>query len=266
MKIEKVHIKSDKKNVCEDYFVMKEQQGLFAVLDGATPLCDFANEQGLNGAVLASRIVGEAIKNAEEGDIQTLMSNANALLLKEMKKYWIDLSKKHERWSTCLAMIKMNGQQIDYGQIGDCMIFAVTKNGRLEVLSKDTVAGISERAKKHREEERQKGKNLPDEVFYQNRMNSLIYNRSFANKPNGYGVLNGDQAAENYFYIGSIKPEDYKGILLISDGLFPKDQNWENMINTIWKDGLVKYAMDLVEYEKKTSTHQDDKTGIFIRF
>lgn len=265
LEIEKVYLKSDKKTVCEDYFVLDEPKGLFAVLDGATPLSDFVNEQGVNGAVLASRIVGEAIHNAEDENIQALMSNANELLLEEMKKYKIDLFKKHELWSTCLAMIKMNGQQIDFGQIGDSMIFAVTKSGNLEVLSKDTVAGISERAKKRREEERRKGRNLPDEAYFQNKRNSLIYNRSLANKPNGYGVLNGDSAAEGYFHIGSIKTENYRGLLLISDGLFPKDLNWDNMINTIWKDGLQKYALDLVECEKSTNSYQDDKTGIFIR-
>ncbi|MGZ7136567.1 MAG: protein phosphatase 2C domain-containing protein [Methanobacterium sp.] len=266
MEIKKIQIKSDKKSICEDYFVMDEKNGIFAVLDGATSISNFVDNEGRNGAVLASRIVGNAIKNIGNTSIKSYISNANLLLLEEMKKYNIDLTKKEELWSTCLAMVKFNENYIDFGQIGDCMLFGTTRVGEFKILSKDMVFGISERAKQKREKERLEGRKIPSEDYYNNKKNSLIYNRYLANKENGYAVLNGDKGADNFLNVGMLQKEEYSEILLITDGLFPKDRDWENMFNQIKKCGLYNYAANLIEFENLNNLTQDDKTGIFIKF
>ncbi|MBM7702954.1 protein phosphatase 2C domain-containing protein [Metabacillus iocasae] len=266
MKIETCSIKSNRKSICEDHVVEVRKKGLFAVLDGATPVSDFVDEKGYNGAVLASRIVGAAIQSTVEPiHVKPCLVNANAQLLEKMKCAQIPLQQKHERWSTCAAVVHLTDDRIHYGQIGDCMIFATLRNGDFLVLSTDTVEGISKRAKQHRERERLKGVALPDESYFNVRKNALIYNRSLANVKNGYGVLNGDPAADMYFHTGSIKREDCCELLLISDGLFPKDKKWEDMFQFISTNGLERYARDLVSYEEKHSAYQDDKTGIFIQ-
>jgi hypothetical protein len=262
MNVETVSIKSNRKTICEDDFVTNQQKGVFAVLDGATPVSDFTDEKGKNGAVLASRIVSEFIRQTELKvvDVKKCLLHANERLLEEMKRANIPLHQKHERWSTCAAVVHITGQ------IGDCMIFALLRNGDLAVLSNDTVEGISERAKEHRQKERLRGVNLPDESYFNVKKNTLIYNRSLANAKNGYGVLNGDPAAKMYVHTGSIKRDDCCELLLISDGLFPKDKNWEGMLCAIATDGLEHYAKALVAYEEKHNLYQDDKTGIFVQF
>ena len=39
-------------------------------------------------------------------------------------------------------------REIEYAQLGDCMIVAILRNGTIQVLTKDTVEGISKRAKR----------------------------------------------------------------------------------------------------------------------
>jgi serine/threonine protein phosphatase PrpC len=225
LKIEKVQFKSNKKRICEDYFISDENEGIFAVLDGATPISKFVDKEGRNGAVLASRIVGNALKNIGNTSIKAKISEANLLLSKEMKNHNIDTTKKEELWCTCLAMVKFNENYIHFAQIGDSMIFAKTRTGEFKILSKDTVFGISERAKQQRVKERRDGRNIPNEDYYNIKKNSLIYNRYLANKDNGYAVLNGDNAADNFLDVWMFQKEEYSEILLITDGLFPKDRN-----------------------------------------
>jgi serine/threonine protein phosphatase PrpC len=265
LEIEKIQLKSDRKRICEDYLIADDKTGMFAVLDGATPLCDFVDEGGRNGAVLASRIVGDDLKTIGNASLSSKISEANRLLLDEMKKYNIDLLKKEERWSTCLAMVRFHEKEIHFAQIGDCMIFATTRTGEFLVLTTDLVFGISKRAKQQREKERLEGKTIPNEDYYKIRKNSLTYNRYMANKENGYGVLNGDPAADHFLSTGVLPIEEYRDLLLISDGLFPKDRNWDRMFSQIKKHGLDKYASDLIEYENSNNLAQDDKTGIFIK-
>ena len=45
------------------------------------------------------------------------------------------------------------------------MIVAILRNGMMQVVTKDTVKGISKRAKKKREEDREKGLSVPEEHF-----------------------------------------------------------------------------------------------------
>ncbi|AIM16933.1 hypothetical protein HW35_12370 [Bacillus sp. X1(2014)] len=266
MEIEIIQMKSANKHICEDYFISNKEMGLFAVLDGATPISNFVNQDGHNGAVLASRIVGNALNKMENTSIKTTISEANLLLANEMKTHRIDTSKKEELWSTCLALVKVYDNEIHFAQIGDCMIFATTRTGEWKILSKDMVFGISERARQHRENERRLGRKLPPEEYYQIKKHSLIYNKSLANKENGYAVLNGDPAAIQFLHEGILQKDEYRGILLITDGLFPKDRNWGTMLSHINQNGLYQYAKNLIEYEQANNLTQDDKTGIWIQF
>lgn len=265
MKYEHIQIKSDKKQICEDYFSIGNDS-IFAVLDGATPTSTFKDNKGRNGATLASTIVGEAVKMFanENVDIKTCISKANSLLLDEMNKNGIKLENKHETWNTYLAMVRIGEDYIDFGQIGDCMIFVVTISGEVEVLSKDMVVGIRDRAKQERMKMREIGFPIQSEDFYSIEKNSLEFNRYLANKDNGYAVLNGDKNADKYLITGRIEKKNYSQVLLISDGLFPKNRDWNKMIDNIKEKGLEKYALDLVEHEMKHQLYQDDKTGIFI--
>ncbi len=69
-------------------------------------------------------------------------------------------------WCTCIAAVQIGGEKIEYAQLGDCMIVAILRNGTIQVLTKDTVEGISKRAKKKREEDRKQGLSVLEEHVF----------------------------------------------------------------------------------------------------
>ena len=82
-----------------------------------------------------------------------------------MLEYKVDTRKKDHLWCTCIAAVQIDGEKIEYAQLGDCMIVATFQNGTMQVLTKDTVKGISNRAKRKREEDRKKGLSVGGTCF-----------------------------------------------------------------------------------------------------
>ncbi|HDX9578162.1 TPA: protein phosphatase 2C domain-containing protein, partial [Bacillus pseudomycoides] len=181
----KVHVfqqKSPLKQECEDSFFCNEDLRLYGVFDGATPLIDFQDENGHNGAYLASHLFQqhfESISNV--GSLQTEVAIANQLLQEKMQYHHIDTTKKEQLWCTCIATIHITNKTIEYAQLGDCMIVAKFVDGPVKVLTEDTVKGISKRAKQQREEERKKGLFVPNEAIFNDKKEQLRYNRYMAN-------------------------------------------------------------------------------------
>ena len=62
------------------------------------------------------------------------------------------------------------------------MIVATFQNGTMQVLTKDTVEGISKRAKR-RGKKIVKGLSVPEEYVFQDVREQLKYNRYLANMP-----------------------------------------------------------------------------------
>ena len=82
-----------------------------------------------------------------------------------MLEYEVDTRKKEHLWCTCIAAVQIVGEKIEYAQLGDCMIFAIFQNGTMQVLTKDTVEGISQRAKR-KEKKIKKGLSVPEEHIF----------------------------------------------------------------------------------------------------
>jgi len=256
------------KNVSEDAMVVNNEINVYGVFDGATPITPFKNADGMNGAYIASNLFRKYFKNHFRAEM-TLSEGiilANRRLMEEMKINKIDINRPEERWSTCVAIIKIDKQKVSFAQLGDCMILAEYHSGEIKTLTKDTVKDISIRAKKRREKDRKKGLILPDESYYQSIKNQLIYNRSMANTVDGYSVANGTEAVGNYIQLGSIDTKNLKSVLLISDGLFHPKFELLHVYKLIKEIGLEDYSKGLEMEELKSKTHSDDKTGIFVRF
>ncbi|PEL14255.1 protein phosphatase 2C domain-containing protein [Bacillus sp. AFS017336] len=256
------------KKVPEDAMVVNKKLNVYGVFDGATPISSFKNADGKNGAYLASNLFRKYFENhflskltLAEGIIQ-----ANRRLMEEMILNNIDITRPEELWTTCAAVVKVDKQKISFAQLGDCMILAEYHNGHIKTLTKDTVKGISSRAKVKRENDRKKGIILPEESHFNSVKNQLIYNRSMANTVNGYSVANGKEAVRSYIQSGYIDFKDLKSILLISDGLFHPKVDLIHAFKLINAIGLEDYSVQLEKEELKNKTHSDDKTGIFISF
>ncbi|MEC1525336.1 protein phosphatase 2C domain-containing protein [Neobacillus niacini] len=257
------------KRVSEDSIVINEKLNVFGVFDGATPLVPFQDENGMNGAYLASNLFKDYFLRLYKSNLTLVegIVNANRMLSERMDKYKVNQEIHEGLWSTCAAMIKVEEEgKISYAQLGDCMIMAEYQNGTIKALTRDTVKDISYRAKAWREELRKQGVNLPDEEYFQNRTNQLVFNRSLANKEYGYTVANGKEEVVNFIQHGQVTISEIKTLLLITDGLFHPKYSVEETFKKIQTIGLQAYSIELEQYEIRNNLRLDDKSGIMIRF
>lgn len=269
MKVESIFSAAPHKRVCEDSIVLNEKINVYGVFDGVTPLMPFKDENGMNGAYLASNIFKDYFFRLYRRTLSLVegIMTANRMLREHMEKYKVNQEKYENLWSTCAAIIKIEKDgKIAYAQLGDCMIIAEYQNRTIKVLTRDTVKGISYRAKAWREEQRKQGVKIPAEEYYQDRTQQLIYNRSLANKENGYTVANGKEEVLKFIQHGQVDISEIKTLLLITDGLFHTNYSMEETFNRIKTIGLHEYSMELEQYEKRNSLRSDDKTGIMISF
>lgn len=146
------------------------------------------------------------------------------------------------------------------------MIVVILRNGTIQVLTKDTVNGISKRAKKKREEDRKKGLSVPEEHVFQDVRKQLKYNRYLANMPNGYSVANGMKEAMNYLQHGELHVVDVRGIFICSDGLFHPEWSLEQIVIYIRKNSIKEYVAIIERLEGENRIRPDDKTVIMIDF
>lgn len=256
------------KRVSEDSIVLNGTINVYGVFDGATPLVSFKDENGMNGAYIASNIFKDYFYGLYRTDLPLVegIMAANKLLRDHMEKYKVNQEKYENLWSTCAAIIKIEHDgKISYAQLGDCMIIAEFQNGTIKALTRDTVKDISYRAKAWREEQRKQGVKIPEEEYYQDRTQQLIFNRSLANKENGYTVANGKKEVLNFIQHGHVNISEIKTLLLKTDGLFHPKYSIEETFNKIQTMGLHVYSMELEQYEKSNNLRSDDKTGIMIQ-
>jgi serine/threonine protein phosphatase PrpC len=256
------------KRVSEDSIVLNEEINVYGVFDGATPLVPFIDERGMNGAYLASNIFKDYFFTLYRSNLSLVegIVTANRMLRDHMEKYKVNQEKYEELWSTCAAIIKIEQDgKISYAQLGDCMIIAEYQNGTIKALTRDTVKDISYKAKARREEQRKQGVKIPDEEYYQERTHQLFFNRSLANKEYGYTVANGKKEVLKFIQHGQVNISEIKSLLLITDGLFHPKYSIEETFNKIQTIGLIKYSMELEQYEKRKNLRSDDKSGIMIQ-
>ncbi|MEH7180504.1 protein phosphatase 2C domain-containing protein [Neobacillus vireti] len=268
MKVESFFSACPNKVVSEDSIVLNEKINLYGVFDGATPLIPFKDENGRNGAYLASNLFKNYFLSLYKRNLSLVegIVAANRMLKEYMEKYKVNQEKYENLWSTCAAIIKIEEDgKISYAQLGDCMIIAEYQNGTIKALTRDTVKDISYRAKAWREEQRKQGVTIPDEEYFQESTQQLIFNRSLANKENGYTVANGKKEVINFIQHGQVNISEIKTLLLITDGLFHPNFSIEETFKKIQAIGLQVYSMELEQYEKSNNLRSDDKTGIMIK-
>ncbi|MBE5106341.1 protein phosphatase 2C domain-containing protein [Bacillus thuringiensis] len=267
MRIKAYQQKSPLKHECEDSYFCNENKMVYGVCDGATPLVPFCDEKGHNGACIASHLFASYFTSLRENhSLQVAVAKANEALQNKMLEYKVDMRKKEHLWCTCIAAVQIDGEKLEYAQLGDCMIVAILQDGTMQVLTKDTVKGIGGRAKKKREEERKKGLSVPEEHVFQDIREQLTYNRYLANMPNGYSVANGMKEAMDYLQHGELQVEELSGIFICSDGVFHPEWSLEKTVAYIRKNSINEYIAIIEELEGEKRIKPDDKTIIMIDF
>jgi serine/threonine protein phosphatase PrpC len=265
MKVQVFQRKSPLKSECEDSYFQNDAAQVYGVCDGATPLVSFQDENGHNGAYIASHLFQAYFeKIGRQESVTDGIKWANELLGQRMASYGIDQTEKHRLWCTCIAAVKITDEHIQYGQLGDCMIVAKYKDGSVKMLTRDTVKGISARARKKREKDRKNGLHVQEESCFSDPMYRLMYNRTMANTPDGYSVANGMKEAEQYIQAGTVLRGEIEALFLCSDGLFHPDYSLEETAQFVWSQSIEVYAEQLEQIENERGIRPDDKTALII--
>ena len=263
--IETYAIKHPGKKLIEDHYVVNQEAGVFGVFDGATPISSYTDEEGRNGAHLASRTFYHYFQQIPyTKSLKEEVKKANYLLLRKMLTHNIPIHLYEERWTTCVAMIHVTESIITYAGLGDSLVLAKFKDGTVKALTMDTVIGVSRRMRDKRERERAAGITLPDESYYKQGKNEAIYMRRSANGPFSYTVANGSKEVEGVIESGAVSRRDISQILLITDGFIPPHRKWEKVFSDINENGLKAYGESIERYEPTIPL--DDRTAIFITF
>ena len=267
----------------EDIYVCDEQHGLYAVVDGATALSPYRGLGGESSGFLAARLVADVLmRNERQGansslPLDALLRQANDELGRTMLSAAIDVSCPLQLWGACVVAVRLHFDYLEVAQIGDAVLALVNTDGNVTLATPNQLAGVSRitRARCHEANERKFSSAGERLAFIRQ---GLLANRQLANIPNGYGVLNGQKAAENFIVSQRIPLQNVQAMLLMTDGLaFPGAKNEDELgvveaVSHVQRMGLVDYARWLVEQEQADSAClrfprakvSDDKTGIWL--
>lgn len=266
-KVQFIKEKSPSKIESEDALLINDALGIYGVMDGATPIDSFKDENGHNSAYLAANLIKGYLESLEEiSYLPDEVLKANNLLKHEMKANGINLTDKSQLWSSCVSAIQIKNNSLIYTSMGDTMILTCDNSNHINVLTVDSVKNISARAKLTRTINRYKGIDVPDEKHFLNQKNKIAYHRQMANTPNGYSVANGMEEAKDHMQYGMVDLDNLKHVLITSDGLFDPQNNIQDVYRKIEKDGLEEYVQKLSIYESDHGIKADDKTAILLSF
>ncbi|UVI29635.1 protein phosphatase 2C domain-containing protein [Paenibacillus spongiae] len=264
-------LQSPRKRECEDAYSIDREMKLFSVMDGVTPVCKYRSSEGHNAAYLAAQhfkaCFEAAADSPDEGhDLKELVLAANAGLWDLMVEAGVNMTRRYEYWATCVVAVWIKGNIIQYAQLGDSMIVAEYKDGRIEALTHDSVKGIQERAVRYRQTLRGQQVELPEEEEFLKDPLLTQFVRSMTNTPEGYSVANGMEEAADYIQYGEVDRSELQGLLLHSDGLYRPGVTAEQVYRQVSEQGLQAYIDQLLEEEIREGRYQDDKTGLLLRF
>ncbi|MFC4386636.1 protein phosphatase 2C domain-containing protein [Gracilibacillus marinus] len=260
----------------EDKKVVNKEKGIYAVIDGASTVTPYQNEEGRTGGYLAAQILAESLEK-EEGSLRDIVLLGNQTLKEEMQQAGVDFSLKPNRWSAAFVAIKLSDKKLEYVQAGDCMLFVRYRDGEVRVITRDDVQMFDHLLLQEYLALRHSGE-LDAKEIAEGLLPWKQANRNMANEWNGYSVLNGDDYLVDFMDNGVISLSNVSKIYLCTDGLFyPQTTindhpNWNKMLDCMDELGLVGYANALIDMEEKDREcvqyprlkKSDDKTGIMI--
>lgn len=255
MKTETVHDKGVGV-VNEDFLLVSNPT--FGVFDGATGLVPYMSPEGKTGALLASTLVGETFANTEKS-LKELAIDASAALQHEMESASVDTAEKTSRWSTSGAVVRIRESELEWLQVGDCLILVIHKDGTFRLLVEnynhdlETLLMWQQLASEGVEDVR--AQILPQ----------LLKVRRDTNVT--YGAFNGEAEVQKFTHTGTISLENVSDVILFTDGLFmpSKDPNHVDDFATfvsLYKEGGLEKIKAVVR-EMETS---DPKCSLYPRF
>ncbi|NQD67637.1 hypothetical protein HP456_17145 [Bacillus haikouensis] len=281
MKRNHIIIKGDGR-LNEDALIINERHSLYGVADGVSSLVPFTSAENLTGGFIASNTAKKYLESLMPVglDLSSEVSNINDILHTKMKEYEIDKNRKEQLWGTALAAVHITENGVEYIQTGDCMILAVYQTGEVRQLTILQVDHLEQAVIDTWRQCIKRGLKTKAEIMPHVK-NQLIANRQKSNTGNGYGVLNGEPEASDYFEYGKINKVGLTHLIMLTDGLFLPAESipdgipyWDHVAKSLLDKGLEKYAKDLIDLEESDPEcityprfkKSDDKAGIVLGF
>lgn len=184
----------------------------------------------------------------------------------------IDSTKAVNRFSTTVAVVRINDTSAELLQIGDSIILVITKDGQVQAP-----LGYEE----HDAALLGKWRRLAEagvENIWQALSNDSIKLREQANK--SFGVLNSDKNVKNYIKKMILALQNVATILILTDGMYlpssdpDAEPDWSLYVD-LYRHGGIKYILETVRKMEDTDPkqiqfprykHHDDASAIAIDF
>lgn len=224
----------------EDFIVIGDNS--FAVFDGVTllhqtpyPNPSPAAEAAKIGAFEAIKVIREKNQDQTPEDVLRLAFTESNKRIKEyndslgITEETINYVSKQYA-STVGAVGFIEDGFLYYGQINDCGVMVLDKDGRVISNAIDDQKIYKDMLSKKRNNGELKEGSLEEHVFV--RREVVNRNYEFRGRKITYGVLTGQEEAENFVRIGSCKLLLGQTLLFYSDGLIPflSNQNFLNIV------------------------------------
>ena len=223
----------DRSSSNEDSSLIKDN--LFAVFDGFNSLDGFNDENGTTGGLIAAAIAKDVF-SSNQGSLKSLVIEANRKIREKMLASKIDTKNKNSLWGTIFAAVRVKNDYFEWAQLADSLILVIFEDDSYKLLVEyfDYDSEVLTTWKQLATQKKEKIKELIAELHAKLR----------AKTNETYGVLNGEESAENFIKTGEEKLENISHILLFTDGLMiPKEDpdgkdDWKLFVDLFLQGGL----------------------------
>jgi serine/threonine protein phosphatase PrpC len=219
--------------VNEDELLVKEN--LFAVFDGVTSLSGFINKNGKTGGKIAAEIAQNTFAENDR-PLQELALMANRDIQDAMKAENINISDKGELWATTVAAVRLRDNAAEFFAVADSPILAIFEDYSYKLVTEIGNHDL-ETLRQWKALAEEKKKNIRKLLQPQIKKVRLDANVK-------YGLLNGEDTAQQFFKQGKISTTSVRSLILFTDGLFiPKsnpeaNEDWGTFVKLYRESGL----------------------------
>jgi serine/threonine protein phosphatase PrpC len=215
----------------EDYLVIRDN--IFGVFDGATSLTGQRFARGKTGGQIAAQTAG-SVFSTNHYPLTRLARQANREIMSQMVRNRVDISKKENLWSTSAAVVRIDGNRVEWVQTGDAVSILLYADGSHKVLvarkdqDYETLTLFKELVDGRADDKIGAG----DDSILADHERALVRQamgpqiKKVRRQMNvTYGVLNGEPAADDFLNHGVESLDGVTDILLCTDGLSIPSEN-----------------------------------------
>ena len=227
--------------------ILLQDGNLYGVFDGATSLEKSTYIQGKTGGLLAAETAAEAFSR-NGNTLSRLGCQANRDIRQLMEGSGVDLTQRRNIWSTSAAIVRIEGDEIEWFQVGDSLALLLYEDGSYRHLAdpidhdRDTLCLWKEMGPSS------------TGTIQENLADQILKVRDGMNIH--YGVMNGEPQAVDFFRHGRAPLTGVTDVILYTDGLFlpqtDPDQpaDLETFVN-LYRHGGLKLIRNLVRELQK---------------